>query len=159
MSHSAFLILVPIWLIITVGMCVLQVFLSRRKHFIFGLILPTVSFVLIAPIMVVLIGYMLFIPTEFNENANVIDYPAQSVEIDPDYPDMDNSEVIIHGEDKLTYGLSIVGIFFVILIIVAPPILLLIIFFICRALMKKQAPQLTINPNKEIDKMNILDLE
>ncbi|MCL2633167.1 MAG: hypothetical protein FWD34_01495 [Oscillospiraceae bacterium] len=162
MSSSAFLILIPFQLIALAAVIILQIFLSRRKSAIFGIILPIFYGFLLIP-MIALIGLFTFRGATFHEESvhtevSVIDadqeIPSDKY-VDKDFPEAYRDTDAFVAKLDVNY----VAIVFIVLNTIVLLGITLIIFFICRALMKKKAPQLTVNPNKEIDKMNILDLE
>lgn len=129
MRFSIILIFIP--LAIIVGAVFLQIFLSKRRNKWLGLILPAISFIISLLIIFNMAAYSTYQTTE-----SVVQDDGQIVE-----------RIVEEGNSKI-FGFS--PVMYVFLLANIPTLVLLGIYFACRERNKR---------NKEIDKMNIQDLE
>ncbi|MCL1789057.1 MAG: hypothetical protein FWG33_01735 [Oscillospiraceae bacterium] len=141
-SFFSALIFIPALLFIIAGMVVLQIYLSKRDNKWLGLILP---FIGIGVSLTAILGTVFFT----SPGSTVISYD--------EYGNVIHEETIkeLFHIDPATIIMTIVNF----LLFNIPSIILLLIYFACRESVKRRTALESENHHKEIDKMNIQDLE
>jgi len=123
------IIAIPVTLIILAGVIALQIYLSKRKHFLPGLILPALYLFMIVPTVLA-----------------ILLFTARTAV----------SSTTVNSNSLSVVAINVPAVIMTVIFTVAPFIAMLVIYFICRARIKKRKePALQ---SKEINKMNIQDL-
>ena len=126
-----------LWLAILVGIVALQVFLSRRKAWWPGLVMPVLSFLMS---LLIVVGNFVFLSLSstvsgtqvVDEQTGAVVYQAQQVQQAHDWTVGDPAQMGV-----------------LLLVSNLPTIVLLAVYFLCRRSLKHK---------KQLDKMNIQDL-
>lgn len=135
MSDLGNIIITVVLILIFLGLCVLEFFLARKERKIYGLILPIASFVF-ALLILMLVSFRMNTSREIYDNSGEITEVVETVTI------KEESMPVLSG---LIYAFTLANI---------PTFIFLLIFFVSRGLKKDG-----IKKNKELEKMNIIDLE